>query len=119
MHINGNSVFGHTRLSIVDVAGGHQPILADGDRAGIICNGEIYNFREHKNRLSAEYSFKTKKEYRQIKRDNPQASINSREAAYYFKIFRQFHPQDSILPSIGIWKGFDFHEERRQISGTI
>jgi asparagine synthase (glutamine-hydrolysing) len=59
------------------------------------------------------------KEYRQIKRDNPQASINSREAAYYFKIFRQFHPQDSILPSIGIWKGFDFDEERQQISGTI
>jgi len=59
------------------------------------------------------------KEYRQIKRDNPQASINSREAAYYFKIFRRFHPQDSILPSIGIWRGFDFDEERQQISGTI
>ncbi len=59
------------------------------------------------------------KEYREIKRDNPQASINSREAAYYFKIFRRFHPQDSILPSIGIWKGFDFDEERQQISGTV
>jgi len=59
------------------------------------------------------------KEYRQIKRDHPQSSINSREAAYYFKIFRRFHPQDSILPSIGIWKGFDFDEERQQISGTI
>ena len=59
------------------------------------------------------------KEYRQIKRDNPQASINSREAAYYFKIFRQFHPQDSILPSIGIWRGFDFDEERQRIWGTV
>ena len=25
VYINGNSVFGHTRLSIVDVIGGHQP----------------------------------------------------------------------------------------------
>ena len=27
IHVNGNSVFGHTRLSIVDVEKGHQPIL--------------------------------------------------------------------------------------------
>jgi len=36
IHVNGNSVFGHTRLSIVDVAKGHQPILANNDRRGII-----------------------------------------------------------------------------------
>jgi asparagine synthase (glutamine-hydrolysing) len=45
--------------------------------------------------------------------------INSREAAYYFKIFREFHPQDSILGSIGIWTGFDFEEEREQVRGTV
>ena len=58
-------------------------------------------------------------EYRQIKAENPQATINSREAAYYFKIFRQFHPQDSILGSIGIWTGFDFAEERERVRGTM
>jgi asparagine synthase (glutamine-hydrolysing) len=58
-------------------------------------------------------------EYQQIKEENPQATINSREAAYYFKIFRQFHPQDSILGSIGIWTGFDFEEEREQVRGTV
>ena len=58
-------------------------------------------------------------EYEQIKADNPQATINSPEAAYYYKIFRQFHPQDSILDSIGIWRGFDFDEEREQVHGTI
>jgi len=60
IHVHRNNVFGHTRLSIVDVAGGHQPILADGGEAGIICNGEIYNFRQHKNWLSSKYFFKTK-----------------------------------------------------------
>ena len=46
LHVNGNSVFGHTRLSIVDVAKGHQPILSNGGSQGIICNGEVYNFRQ-------------------------------------------------------------------------
>jgi len=58
-------------------------------------------------------------EYLQIKEENPKAIINSREAAYYFKIFRQFHPQDSILGSIGIWTGFDFAEERERVRGTV
>jgi asparagine synthase (glutamine-hydrolysing) len=58
-------------------------------------------------------------EYQQIKTENPKATINSREAAYYFKIFRQFHPQDSILGSIGIWTGFDFAEERERVRGTM
>lgn len=58
-------------------------------------------------------------EFERIKAENPKATINSREAAYYFKIFRQFHPQDSILSSIGIWTGFDFAEERERVKGTV
>ncbi len=61
----------------------------------------------------------SEEEYERIKAENPQAVINSREAAYYFRIFRQFHPQDSILGSIGIWTGFDFEEEREQVRGTV
>lgn len=58
-------------------------------------------------------------EYQRIKAENPDAIINSREAAYYFKLFRKFHPQDSVLGSIGIWTGFDFAEEREQVQGTV
>jgi asparagine synthase (glutamine-hydrolysing) len=58
-------------------------------------------------------------EYERIKAENPDATINSREAAYYFKIFRKYHPQDSILGSIGIWTGFDFAEERERVRGTM
>ena len=58
-------------------------------------------------------------EFERIKAENPKATINSREAAYYFKIFRQCHPQDSILGSIGIWTGFDFAEERERVRGTV
>jgi len=58
-------------------------------------------------------------DYERIKAQNPHAIINSKEAAYYYQIFRQHHPQDSILKSIGIWTGFDFAEEREKHTGTI
>ena len=58
-------------------------------------------------------------EYAKIKSQNPKAVINSKEAAYYFKIFQQYHPQESILGSIGIWTGFDFAEEREKVFGTV
>ena len=37
---------GHRRLSIIDVAGGHQPIANEDESAVLIANGEIYNYRE-------------------------------------------------------------------------
>jgi asparagine synthase (glutamine-hydrolysing) len=61
----------------------------------------------------------TDDEYERIVAENPKAVINSKEAAYYFKIFRKYHPQDSILGSIGIWTGFDFEEERERVCGTV
>jgi asparagine synthase (glutamine-hydrolysing) len=61
----------------------------------------------------------TDDEYERIKAENPDATLNSKEAAYYFKIFREYHPQDSVLGSIGIWTGFDFAEEREKVRGTM
>jgi asparagine synthase (glutamine-hydrolysing) len=61
----------------------------------------------------------TDDEYERIKTENPKATLNSKEAAYYFKIFREYHPQDSVLGSIGIWTGFDFSEEREKVRGTM
>ncbi len=59
IHVTEHCVLGHTRLSIVDVHKGHQPILAGGVEPAIICNGEIYNHDHLKNELSVDYRFAT------------------------------------------------------------
>ncbi len=42
----GQAWLGHTRLSIVDISGGHQPMTVQGGRAAIVANGEIYNHQK-------------------------------------------------------------------------
>ncbi len=37
---------GMRRLSIIDVSGGQQPIMNEDENMAVICNGEIYNYRE-------------------------------------------------------------------------
>src|SRR5215831_5378256 len=41
------------RLSIIDVATGHQPISNENGRISVVFNGEIYNFRELRQSLQA------------------------------------------------------------------
>ena len=45
-HVDGTCAIGMRRLSIIDLAGGHQPIRTADGRLAIVCNGEIYNYRE-------------------------------------------------------------------------
>ena len=47
------------RLSIIDLAGGHQPIVTE-DGVAIVFNGEVYNYRKLRAELqSAGYQFRT------------------------------------------------------------
>ena len=39
-----HAAFGTRRLSIVDVAGGHQPISNEDETAWVALNGEIFNY---------------------------------------------------------------------------
>ena len=47
------AILGNRRLSIIDVAGGHQPIGNEDGTIWVVQNGEIYNFQELRARLEA------------------------------------------------------------------
>src|SRR5713226_516978 len=44
---------GIRRLSIIDLAGGHQPVFNEEGNVAVVFNGEIYNFQELRQRLEA------------------------------------------------------------------
>ena len=52
MHIDGDVALGHRRLSIIDRAGGAQPMSNEDGSVWVTFNGEIYNFQELKRELA-------------------------------------------------------------------
>ncbi len=54
------AALGHRRLSIIDRAGGHQPMANEDDTCWIVFNGEIYNHKPLRRELEARgHRFKT------------------------------------------------------------
>src|SRR6478609_11016369 len=55
-----NFGLGFKRLSIIDLKNGHQPFYNYDQSVILICNGEIYNYKELRKELEQKgYSFKT------------------------------------------------------------
>ena len=55
-----NVSLGHRRLSIIDRAGGHQPIANEEETVWLVYNGEVYNYRELRAELvAAGHDFRT------------------------------------------------------------
>src|ERR671923_2404624 len=51
--VGDNAALGMRRLSIIDLAGGHQPIFNEDRSAVIVFNGEIYNYQDLRRALVA------------------------------------------------------------------
>src|SRR5438309_1174247 len=47
-------ILGHRRLSIIDLALGHQPILDPATGCAMVFNGEIYNYKDLRRDLEAQ-----------------------------------------------------------------
>lgn len=52
-HLERNLGLGFRRLAIVDISGGNQPLYNEDCSIVIVCNGEIFNFRELRDGLEA------------------------------------------------------------------
>jgi asparagine synthase (glutamine-hydrolysing) len=60
-HLDGPVGLGFRRLSIIDLAGGHQPMSDAEQTIWVIFNGEIYNFQELREELESRgHEFRTK-----------------------------------------------------------
>ena len=60
LYVTGRVALGLRRLSIIDVSGGRQPLFNEDRTVAVVCNGEIYNFRELRAALaSAGHTFRT------------------------------------------------------------
>jgi asparagine synthase (glutamine-hydrolysing) len=60
VYIKANIGLGHRRLSIVDVAHGHQPMFTADKSKVIVYNGEIYNHADYREELEAKgYKYQT------------------------------------------------------------
>jgi asparagine synthase (glutamine-hydrolysing) len=51
---DGHMGLGHARLSIIDLAGGQQPIASEDERTHLIVNGEFYGYEAIQRRLEAQ-----------------------------------------------------------------
>jgi asparagine synthase (glutamine-hydrolysing) len=56
----GEAWLGHTRLSIVDVESGHQPLSTHDDHLWMVGNGEVYNHEHVKGNLEHDTEYSTK-----------------------------------------------------------
>lgn len=60
-HLESGVGLGHTRLSIIDLEGGHQPLFNEDGSVAVTYNGEIYNFVELQKELeSLGHKFRTR-----------------------------------------------------------
>ncbi len=60
MLVNEQVALGFNRLSFLDLTGGMQPLLNEDKKISMICNGEIFNYRElRKELLDKGHSFRT------------------------------------------------------------
>jgi len=81
---------GFVRLSIIDIDGGTQPISNEDGTIFLVCNGEIYNYKDLSYKLKKSHIFKTSSDAEVILHlyeDQGEKCIDSLEGMYAFLIY--------------------------------
>lgn len=91
IYISGEIGLVHTRLSIIDIEGGNQPIHNENKTVSLIANGEIYNFIELRHELEAKGAkFKTNSDCETILKtyeENSESFISRLNGMFAFAIY--------------------------------
>jgi asparagine synthase (glutamine-hydrolysing) len=85
-----NILLGQTRLSIIDVTGGRQPIFAEDTKKCIICNGEIYNHMTLRSGLSQHHQFRTRSDTEVILHlfeENGEQAVSKLDGMFAFVVY--------------------------------
>ena len=92
-YLSGQIGFGFRRLSIIDLAGGHQPLSNEDGSVWIVFNGEIYNYQElREDLLKKGHVFSTKADTEVIVHlyeEYGEAGIQSLRGMFAFAIWDQ------------------------------
>ena len=90
-YLQGNLGFGFTRLSIIDLEGGMQPLFNEDKSVVVICNGEIFNYIELREELTAKgHRFRTKTDIEvlvHLYEEHGTEFLNQLNAQFSFAIF--------------------------------
>ncbi|MFC0242590.1 asparagine synthase B [Rhodopseudomonas telluris] len=91
VYVDAGAILVHERLSIVDPAGGAQPLLSEDSSLALAVNGEIYNHLELKAELIQPYAFQTGSDCEVInalfREDTPASFLNRINGIFAFALW--------------------------------
>ncbi|WP_420135713.1 asparagine synthase B [Rhodopseudomonas sp.] len=91
VYVDAGAIMVHERLSIVDPAGGAQPLLSDDCGLALAVNGEIYNHLDLKAELIQPYAFQTGSDCEVInalyREDTPASFLNRLNGIFAFALW--------------------------------